>query len=1028
MTSKEWQNQVLGFVSHETISLPVQQKDQIIKLINDEQQFWEFLAELIIHEKICFPLKSTLTSLNKQELFQNLTQHVPIVSNDPTLLPPLDASLPPSYFTDHQRFLFVTTEKDYHEIDAITDLFTERARMGFSYSDRVKSPLELWRSKPDVQTLLYKEFSGNSNQDITSHSLREALFRQVEECRPFKATLAKATIQKLGGRRVLDFSAGWGDRLIGAIAAKIDRYVAFDAESLSLEECYKDIIETFCSSEEENKSRFTVFHRPIEQADIHNRETFDLVFVSPVEAPHDETDYCWWYKTIIEPLKVLFSAQKKGSHHLNIVLHLSCKQPSKIARLFEFSNLSMQFFFPFLKYAGYLSSVSKSSSAPDSVEWLWIWRLSESQQRVNFQSFRIPNFLKLSLFAVNRSLEHTLREERSTFQEPDKCEQLIVLLHGLFDQDAAFDTVDTLVSVMSRQLRFLWQKFTRDSVDVIVKGFTLRTLRLGEQIFLSEQVVSFFFEVLNFSLECIAQSVQHMYSQERIGYPFKKYHLKVKESELFGNLMQSTPHVPDQSGLDPIRTLPVASDSAFGELAEEHKMQLDFSDYALDRHRFSEFQSIEPDLIRDSSNGQQKFLFRWKAEQSSEKPFSLQLFNPPSSYFFYDLLVDLFQEEVRLRGERRGKGFSPYEFLYSDKENVKEYICLHLEKVMHARRDPKAPPIFDFLAPEGINKEYQDMAALDSLSMREIVFQQRKTSLECGQFKPSLALFFYRLFSAKRILDISAGWGDRLAAAIAHKADRYLAFDPNRDLKFGHDKIIEKLTFLNHCSPLSGSPFQIIYDPCESATIPTDESFDLIFSSPPFFDLEQYSDLPGQSYITFPSVVSWLKGFLFVSLKKCWNVLRDGGRMVLHISDYSNIKICEPMCLFIVSELDASHYLGCVSSKGDSKVPRPIWVFEKNPLVTMAKEKRQKAQSLLDKILLGFEKSPHEQKTHHFRAPNEPRDYRSPTPNEQRNTRSPTPNEPRNYQSRGRYEEADRADRNYNRRRDVNHPYRNDHR
>src|SRR5665811_498164 len=42
-----------------------------------------------------------------------------------------------------------------------------------------------------------------------------------------------------------------------------------------------------------------------------------------------------------------------------------------------------------------------------------------------------------------------------------------------------------------------------------------------------------------------------------------------------------------------------------------------------------------------------------------------------------------------------------------------------------------------------------------------------------------------------RFLDISAGWCDRLIGAIAHNCD-YLGFDPNINLKKGHDEIIDK--------------------------------------------------------------------------------------------------------------------------------------------------------------------------------------------------------------------------------------------
>ena len=66
---------------------------------------------------------------------------------------------------------------------------------------------------------------------VRSYILRESIYgnRKIKECTQFKPTLARSVMEKLRASRVVDFSAGWGDRLLGAAASsKVHSYLAFD--------------------------------------------------------------------------------------------------------------------------------------------------------------------------------------------------------------------------------------------------------------------------------------------------------------------------------------------------------------------------------------------------------------------------------------------------------------------------------------------------------------------------------------------------------------------------------------------------------------------------------------------------------------------------------------------------------------------------------------------------------------------------------------------------------------------------------
>ena len=268
-----------------------------------------------------------------------------------------------------------------------------------------------------------------------------------------------------------------------------------------------------------------------------------------------------------------------------------------------------------------------------------------------------------------------------------------------------------------------------------------------------------------------------------------------------------------------------------------------------------------------------------------------------------DILTDYFTDDQRMAARNKKSTMSPID-LWKSKEALSKLL----------------------------NKMIDDKEVITSYNIRENIY---KLKYECNSFKLTLASSIYWLFNAKKILDISAGWGDRLLAAIAHYADRYLGVDPNTDLIKGHTDIIKTLTLHRDTSALKNK-YEVAPFKFESPELILDrEEFDLIFTSPPYFDLEIYTDQDGQSIASFPDFPSWLINFLFVSLKKAWNSLTIGGNMVIHIQDFERYSIIEPMILFVLGWCDGSNYDGMIGSKaihsgGNYSAIRPMWVFSKD--------------------------------------------------------------------------------------------------
>ena len=227
------------------------------------------------------------------------------------------------------------------------------------------------------------------------------------------------------------------------------------------------------------------------------------------------------------------------------------------------------------------------------------------------------------------------------------------------------------------------------------------------------------------------------------------------------------------------------------------------------------------------------------------------------------------------------------------------------------------------------------MGQVNTLMLRQCIVLRKYLA---SQFPPSVAKELYNLFDAKHVFDFSMGWGDRLAGFHASNAESYYGTDPNIAV-FKNYENQNKLYDTNKKTVFKNSP-------AEDLDL-SDSEFDMIFTSPPYFDVEQYSTDETQSWQRYKSDDAWLNNFLFVVIEKCWNSLVDGGTLIINISDIfkskNQIKICDPMNDFI-SKLPKAHYTGCtglrLSKRPNSKNDRPedayktsvepIWIWKKN--------------------------------------------------------------------------------------------------
>lgn len=157
-----------------------------------------------------------------------------------------------------------------------------------------------------------------------------------------------------------------------------------------------------------------------------------------------------------------------------------------------------------------------------------------------------------------------------------------------------------------------------------------------------------------------------------------------------------------------------------------------------------------------------------------------------------------------------------------------------------------------------------------------------------SNFRPMNAKSLYEKYCPVGgiIHDSSCGFGGRLTGALTSKNNySYVGTEPNTETiknlnRLG--KAIESVTGRSNS-------FKII--PMGSEDFRGNECiFDFGFTSPPYFDLEVYSDEPTQCYNRYPNIYEWLEMFVKKTIENEFYMLKHDRYYAVNIADfeYSN--------------------------------------------------------------------------------------------------------------------------------------------
>lgn len=149
-----------------------------------------------------------------------------------------------------------------------------------------------------------------------------------------------------------------------------------------------------------------------------------------------------------------------------------------------------------------------------------------------------------------------------------------------------------------------------------------------------------------------------------------------------------------------------------------------------------------------------------------------------------------------------------------------------------------------------------------------------------SQFRPSVAAYIYQKYKPHRVLDLTAGWGDRLVSALAKNID-YIGIDTNKELFPAYNKMIHDLHSQSDTKLINKKAETVDYNALYNSN-----PYDLIFTSPPYYDLEKYKGSP-----EYPTYKLWFDNFLMDTIEKAIKPMKQG-TICLNIPNeiYNDVK------------------------------------------------------------------------------------------------------------------------------------------
>lgn len=196
--------------------------------------------------------------------------------------------------------------------------------------------------------------------------------------------------------------------------------------------------------------------------------------------------------------------------------------------------------------------------------------------------------------------------------------------------------------------------------------------------------------------------------------------------------------------------------------------------------------------------------------------------------------------------------------------------------------DSKLQDIFEYIKTKPNFYKGDDVANLKSY-FRNAVSWVRKVANFCPKNARDIYFRYNDINGEKlNILDTSAGFGSRMSSVLL-SGHNYCAFDPNKKL---YGKLKEYLMFLRTNRVISDEQKCGLYCKGSEEFVPNlVDTFDVSFTSPPYFNLETYSDDENQSTKNYDNYDLWVCNFVKPTIENTYKYLKIGGYAMINIKN-----------------------------------------------------------------------------------------------------------------------------------------------
>lgn len=266
--------------------------------------------------------------------------------------------------------------------------------------------------------------------------------------------------------------------------------------------------------------------------------------------------------------------------------------------------------------------------------------------------------------------------------------------------------------------------------------------------------------------------------------------------------------------------------------------------------------------------------------------------------FPYTVLSD---EQKLNRMKRLENVKSPYlhnDELQQNTVSIELANCFHphMEEVSYSIGNLKSPKYFFDTKLKDCIKTWLELGNTPNHSGIRRILRTRNGARGVSNFKPAIANYIYKNYchTGGNALDPCSGFSGRLVGAIsANKKINYTGIDPEPKTAIGNMQCAS--FFKEHYN--FGFSFHLGCAEEEMLKMQKDY-YDLIFTSPPYFNIENYSNSPCQSHHKFDSYSMWKSNFLETIITESKRILKQDGYFIINTKNYDNFPIADDLFSF----------------------------------------------------------------------------------------------------------------------------------